>query len=158
MLQAAILAVLLIMGCGPLGGGFSPSRSSAEETVRTFYSAIEAQDREGAIGLVRAKDGSSLAATQTSALRERLAEVFQSGPIHVSGLTVTSRTSLEEDAVRLLPAGTTSTRLVFRVEGSGNGCLPLPINQATSPLALIDGRWYILEDAHFGLPLTVLSC
>ena len=159
-LASFLIAIVFVAGCttGSNAPAASPDQSSAEATLRTFYSAIQANDTERIAGLVRTKEGTALSTIQDAVMRDGLKRVFAGGAVHVTAVRVTSSGPLESEAMQLLPVGTTAARLVFAVDGTGNACLPLPIINGTGSFAQLQGRWYVLEERLFGLPFSSLNC
>jgi hypothetical protein len=156
---ALLIAASLSLTCaGSLGSSGIQDQSSAEATLRSFYTALEAKNLDGVVNLFRAKTGAALSASEDSAIQEGLRRVFAADPIHISAIQVTGSRALEPDAIRLLPSRVSAIRLTFSVTGSANTCLPLPISNGTGPFAELQGKWYMLEDVQFGLPFTVLRC
>jgi len=155
---ALVVAIAVSSGCNSSAPSVTADQSTAEATLRSFYNAIEAKDADRVVALLRAKEGTPLSTARDKTLRDGLMRVFARAAIHVTATRVVSMRALESDAIALLPTGTSAVRLVFAAEGTGNACISLPINNGTAPFAEIQGRWYVLEDAQFGLPFSAVNC
>ena len=152
------LVASLVISCSTVAAPSSAvqaSRSdqaSPQAALQSMYLALASRDVDAIPSLVRAKNGGTLSAQQVRQVKAGSEQIVAAGPLHVSTVQVVATLPLDATAVSLLPSGTNAVRATFDVEGTGNSCLHLPLRNAEAPLAEINGDWYVLEDATFGLP------
>jgi hypothetical protein len=133
--------LLLVAGCQDSG------EALATERVRGFIFALAGGQYEAAVDLVRAENGSPLAAAERA---ERIAEwrrAYGDGTkIKIERFSVTNvRPSTREELPVVAERG---YQVVFALDGaSATPCFRLPNVRATERVALIDDRWYLIPDA-----------
>ena len=125
-------------------------QSSAKAVVTSLYARLQAGRYDDAVTLLRATDGSVLAAATQATVRQSWESALKGRTFRVTSITLTAERPLEDDARALLPTGADAVRLTLEVDGESDApCWTLPLKNGTVSAARIDDRWYLIEELHF---------
>lgn len=144
--------LFLVMACQsqaavPSEGG-ADAVSNAKAVVAAFYAALEGGHFDDAAALLRTPQGQPLSSEEHASIVSSFDHAFGGSGgsgFHVTEVRVASATKLANDLIAQAHASD-GYQLTVNVDGSSaNHCLPLPLQNLSARVALLDHGWYLLQ-------------